>query len=175
MRCCGAGIGSVSEPPIEDALVAELARSAVAQTAPEELPLFRATSTAYFEDPGSLERTDSRDEMLGFGVDAAVVLVTPVALTVARDVLNFVAEQVRAQAREHGKEAIAGFADRLLKRGAEAEAAGAARPAGEEPELTDEQLEQVRALALQKAQQLRLAPDKAKLLADSLVGSLATA
>jgi len=43
------------------------------------------------------------------------------------------------------------------------------------PDLTEEQLEQVRALALEKAQQLKLAPDKAELLADSLVGSLATA
>jgi hypothetical protein len=164
----------VSDVAVDDALVAQLARSAVSETAPEELPLFRATSEAYFNDPDSLERQKSGDEMLGFGVEAAVVLVTPVALNVAKDVLNFVLEQVREQAREHGKEAIERFTDRLLTRGENAPEGGAATPA-ETPDLTEAQLEQVRALALEKAQQLKLAPDKAELLADSLVGSLATA
>jgi hypothetical protein len=159
---------------VDDALVAQLARSAVSQTAPEELPLFRATSQAYFEDPTALERQKSGDEMLGFGVEAAVVLVTPVALDVARDVLNFVVEQVRIQARVHGQEAIERFTDRLLKHTSDDDEEPAAS-AGEPPDLTEEQLEQVRALALEKAQQLKLAPDKAELLADSLVGSLATA
>jgi hypothetical protein len=170
----------VSEPAVEDALVAQLARSAVSQTAPEELPLFRATSEAYFKDPESLKRKGSGDELLGFGVDSAIVLMTPVALTVARDVLNFLVEQVRAQAREHGKDTIDRLADRLLGHGSSstaqsvtADSSGAADP--ETPELTDEQLDQVRAFALEKAQQLKLAPDKAELLADSLVGSLATA
>jgi hypothetical protein len=171
----------VSEPAVDDALVAELARSAVLQTAPEELPLFRATSEAYFKDPESLTRKRSGDELLGFGVGEALMLVTPIALTVAREVLNFVVEQVRSQAREHGKETIDRLADRLLDH--EPEAAGQSTAGGgtsaasgpEAPELTDEQLEQVRALALEKAQQLKLAPDKAQLLADSLVGSLATA
>jgi hypothetical protein len=168
----------VSETAVDDALVAQLARSAVSETAPEELPLFRATSQAYFEDPDALKKQGSGDQMLGFGVEAALVLVTPVALDVARDVLNFVLEQVRAQAREHGKEAIERFTDKLLERaggGEEPPAGTAAAAAGETPELTDEQLEQVRALALEKATQLKLAPDKAELLADSLVGSLATA
>jgi len=167
----------VSETAVDDALVAKLARSAVSRTAPEELPLFRATSEAYFEDPDALKRQRSGDEMLGFGVEAAMVLVTPVALNVARDVLNFVLEQVRAQAREHGKEAIEGFTDRLLKHVSGGDEAGAPAPAGAAgtPDLTEEQLEQVRTLALEKAQQLKLAPDKAELLADSLVGSLATA
>jgi hypothetical protein len=168
----------VSETAVDDALVAQLARSAVSETAPEELPLFRATSQAYFEDPEALKKQGSGDQMLGFGVEAALVLVTPVALDVARDVLNFVLEQVRAQAREHGKEAIERFTDKLLERaggGEEPPADTAAAAAGETPELTDEQLEQVRALALEKATQLKLAPDKAELLADSLVGSLATA
>lgn len=159
----------MSGPAVDDALVAELARSAVAQAAPEELPLFRATSKAYFENPDALERQGTGDEMLGFGVDAALVLVTPVALAVSRDVLNFVVAQVREQAREHGAEAIDRLFDRLLKRKEPAHAQA------EPPDLTEEQLEEVRTLALEKARQLELAPEKAELLADSLVGSLATA
>jgi hypothetical protein len=102
------------------------------------------------------------------------VLVTPVALAVSRDVLNFVIEEVRAQARDHGKEVIDRLVARLLHRGAKPETpAPASEP--DAPDLTEEQLEEIRALALEKARQLKLAPDKAELLADSLVGSLATA
>jgi hypothetical protein len=151
-----------------DDLVAALARATVERAAPEELPLFGPMSEAYLADPSSLQDGKKRDEMLGFGVDAAVVLVTPVALQVARDVLGFLHEQLRERAREAGEGAI----DRIIVR-----LVGKKDDASDEPvpELTDEQLEQVRALALEKAKTLKLSDSKATLLADSLVGSLATA
>jgi hypothetical protein len=164
----------MSSPTVEDQLVAELARSAVSKAAPEELPLFRATSEVYFEDPDALAAQRSKDEMLGFGIDAGLVLLTPVALAVSREVLSFVIEQVRAQAREHGKDAIDRLVARMLRRGTEDEASAAASEP-DPPDLTEEQLAEVRALALEKARQLKLAPDKAELLADSLVGSLVAA
>ena len=101
----------------EDMLVAGLARTAVEQAAPEELPLFRPTSEAFFEDPAALERRDGRDELLAFGVDAAVVLVTPVALSVARDVVRFVADQVRSRLATEGEGAIQRTLDRIFERG----------------------------------------------------------
>jgi hypothetical protein len=166
----------MSQPAVDDALVAELARSAVSKAAPEELPLFRATSEAYFENPEALAAQRSGDNMLGFGVESALLLVTPVALAVSRDVLSFVVEQLRSQAHEHGKEVIDRLVARLLHRGEKPAAETAVAEAdAEPPELTEEQLEEVRKIALEKARQLKLAPDKAELLADSLVGSLATA
>jgi hypothetical protein len=156
---------------VDDSLVAELARSAVEQTAPEELPLFRPTSEAFFQDPDAVPRSGGRDELLGFGVDAAVVLVTPVALSVARDVARFVADQVRSRLADEGEGAIQRALDRIFKRG---EAAQAPAP-DEEPELSDAELEQVHAIALEKAKQLRLSPERAGLLADAIVGGLATA
>ena len=156
----------------DDALVAALARASVERAAPEELPLFRATSDAYFDDPDALEQRRSRDEMLGFGVETAVMLVTPVALAVAKDVIEFIGTHLRARAEKEGAGAIDRVLDRLLRRGHEpADPAAPAAPA----ELTDEQLEQVRTLALEKAKQLKLSDAKAELLAESLVGSLATA
>jgi hypothetical protein len=160
----------MSAAPSDDVLVEVLARSAVEQVAPEELPLFRATSEAYFADPSSLQQGGSRDDMLGFGVDAALVLVSPVALQVAKEVVVFVVAQFREAAREEGEGAIRRFVARLVHRDTEEKDDG--EPV---PELTDEQLEQVRALALEKARSLRLSDTKATLLADSLVGSLATA
>jgi hypothetical protein len=161
----------MSDAPTDDALVEALARSAVEQVAPEELPLFNATSEAYFSDPAALARTRSGDDMLGFGVDAALVLVSPVALQVAKDVIGFVVAQLRESAREEGEGAIKRLVARLVHRD-EDEEKGDDEPV---PELTDEQLEQVRTLALEKARSLRLSDAKATLLADSLVGSLATA
>jgi hypothetical protein len=153
-----------------DDLVAALARATVERAAPEELPLFGPMSEAYLADPSALEDGGKkRDEMLGFGVDAAVVLITPVALQVARDVLGFLHEQLRERAREQGEGAI----DRIIARlvGKKDEAA-ADEPV---PELTDAQLEQVRKFAVEKARSLKLSEERAGLLADSLVGSLATA
>ena len=151
-----------------DALVAALARATVEKAAPEELPLFRATSEAYFEDPQALERSGGKDEMLGFGVDAAMVLMTPVVLQIAKDVIGFLGEQLRERAREQGEGAIDRVIGKLVNRDGEGEA---------EPveELTDEQLEQVHALAIKKGRALKLSDERATLLADSLVGSLATA
>lgn len=155
----------------DDARVTALARAAVERAAPEELPLFPATSEAYLRDPASLRPRGGRDDMLGFGVEAAAVLVTPVALSVARDVLTFLAEQVRRVARKEGEGAVDRLVDRVAGRDDEEQPAAPPPPA----ELTDAQLEQVRAHALEKALLLRLPPAKAELLADSLVGSLATA
>jgi hypothetical protein len=152
-----------------DDLVAALARATVERAAPEELPLFAPMSEAYLADPKALDGGKGRDEMLGFGVEAAAVLITPVALQVARDVLGFLHEQLRERAREQGEGAIDRIIARLVGK---KDAADAAEPV---PELTDAQLEQVRALALEKAKTLKLSDTKATLLADSLVGSLATA
>ncbi len=161
----------MSAQTTDDALVAALARASVERAAPEELPLFRATSDAYFNDPAALRKQRSGDEMLGFGVDAAVMLVTPVAFAVAKDVIEFIGTHLRARAEKEGEGAIDSVLDRLLRRDEDA----AATEPGTVPGLTDEQLEQVRSLALEKAKQLKLSDTKAELLAESLVGSLATA
>ena len=152
-----------------DALVAALARATVEKAAPEELPLFRATSEAYFADPGALEQKKGRDEMLGFGVDAAVLLVTPVALQVSRDVIGFLGQQLRERAAAEGEGAIDRIIQRLVHKD---DGESKAEPVAE---LTDEQLEQVRTLAIEKGRALKLSDARATLLADSLVGSLATA
>ena len=150
-----------------DDAVAALARAAIARTAPEELPLFRATSEAYFDDPASVGRGGG-DTMLGFGVEAAVILVTPVALEVAKDVLVWLRAQLAERAGDQGEAALDWVTAKLTGRSGDA-------AADDTESLTDDQLTQVRSLALEKAKQLKLPEAKAELLADSLVGSLATA
>lgn len=174
----------MSEQPVAaaraDDLVVALARAGVERAAPEELPLFAATSEAYRANPDALQDGKPKEAVLGFGVDAAMVLVTPVALQVARSVVEFVAARVKERAKEEGEGALERLLDRILGKKQEEEPApgtAAAEPASPPPvpELTDEQLEQVRAVALEKARSLKLSDEKAALLADSLVGTLATA
>jgi len=153
----------------EDALIADLARSTVERAAPAELPLFGPTSEAFFEDPAALERGGGGDKMLGFGVDAALVLITPAALSVAKDVVGFVAAQVRARLKDEGEGAVQSTLDRIFGK-RKPDAPAEAQP----PELSDEELVRVREMALEKARLLKLPEAKAELLADSIVGSLAT-
>jgi hypothetical protein len=160
----------------DDELAVALARSAVERAAPEELVIFPAASEAFLEGDDPSKKTRG-DPMLGFGVESAVVLLTPVALTVAKDVLGFLREQLKKQADEHGDEAFDWLVKKIFRRGDDKADAPAAAPpdVAQAAELTDEQLEEVRKLAIEKAKQLKLPKDKAELLADSLVGSLATA
>ena len=160
----------------DDELAVALARSAVERAAPEELVIFPAASEAFLEGDDPSKRTRG-DPMLGFGVESAVVLLTPVALTVAKDVLGFLREQLKKQADEHGDDAFDWLVRKIFRRGDDKDAKKNEAPAvaAEPAELTDEQLDEVRRFAIEKAKQLKLPKDKAELLADSLVGSLATA
>ncbi len=100
----------------DDELAVALARSAVERAAPEELVIFPAASEAFLEGKDPTERTRG-DPMLGFGVESAVILLTPVALTVAKDVLGFLRVQLKKQADEHGDEAFDWLVKKLFRRG----------------------------------------------------------
>jgi hypothetical protein len=158
----------------DDELAVALARSAVERAAPEEMVIFPAASEAFLEGDDPSKKTRG-DPMLGFGVESAVVLLTPVALTVAKDVLGYLREQLKKQADEHGDDAFDWLVRKIFRRGDGDKKDEAPAVAAEPAELTDEQLEEVRKLAIEKAKQLKLPKDKAELLADSIVGSLATA
>ena len=158
---------------IEDRLIADVSRRVVAQAAPEELALFRPISAEYFKDPDrALKAESGGDEALGFGVADGAILLTPYVLAVTKEVVAFLYEQVKKSAREQSAPLIADWVARLFGQG---------RPASEHaevggpPSLSREQLARVRELAREKALALDLPADKAELLADSMVGSLAAA
>lgn len=150
---------------VENDIVADVARELVAKTAPQELPLFRATSEAYFKDPQKvLEQQRGKDEMLGFGVEIAM-FVAPVALEVAKSVVKWIAGELQKSAQKEASGAIEERVHKLFHR-EEGEA---------EPGLTPEQLARVHDVALKKATELKLPKPQADLLADSVVGSLSVA
>src|SRR6185369_332807 len=75
----------------DNALVEDVARSLVAEFAPDELMIFSVYSEQFFRDPEPLFRKQkASDEMLGFGAAEALVMTTPFALTAAQAVVGFV-------------------------------------------------------------------------------------
>ena len=152
----------------QNQLITDVTREVIVQLAPQEVPLFRVTSEAYFKDPEkTLKGKKSKDEMLGFGIGGAVTILTPIALAVTTEVVLFVVEEVKKSIKEESSSLANDIVKKMFKR---------FRPAGDEvkqiPTLTSEQLAQVRRRACDKARQLNLPEAQAKLLADSLVGSL---
>jgi hypothetical protein len=157
--------------PVENQLVAELAREQVAQIAPQELPLFRTTSKAYFQDPEkTLQDQADKDEELGFGVEVSVVFLTPIVLEVMKVVVSFLVNEVLKSVQTESSGLIREYVKSMFKK---------FRPAEKEeqqkaPLLTFEQINQVHQVAFERARQLDLPEAQAQLLADSLTGSLAT-
>jgi hypothetical protein len=125
--------------------------------------LFRATANRYFSDPeGTLTSRGKPDEELGFGAEAAIVLVGPFALDLARRVLGRLVERLG--------EAAADALTNRLRRGS---AAKPDKQPDAEP-LEPAQLALVRQTAGEEARRLDLPPEQAARLADAVVASLAT-
>ncbi|HEX2324073.1 MAG TPA: hypothetical protein VHQ00_01675 [Chloroflexota bacterium] len=174
---------------VDEELIASVAREQVAQLAPQELPLFRAQSAAYFEDPQkALQGDRSGEDMLSFGPEVAFALLTPVILSVTSTVLSAVAEELGRTLGEESRGVAGDLVRRLFRRpptgaqdasgvgesGAAGESGGGVQPAPV-PVLTAAQLARVRQSAFERARQLDVPEARASLLADSLVGSLALA
>jgi hypothetical protein len=161
-------VDDVERLPSEDEneLVAELARLALEQAAPEELVLFPETAEEYFRDPQAVLDPEGRDEPLGFGLDIAML--TPYVLAVATPVVRFLISTVAEAAGEETKPLVTRIVRRLFRRPDPASEAASEAPAP----LSAEQVRRVRELAYQRAKGLGLDDDRAGLLADSVVGGL---
>ncbi len=158
--------------PEQRPLIEALARSQVAEVAPNELMLFRATSEAYFKRPGEPQHRQVGDgDMLGFGVGGTVTFLTPVILAVASEVVGFLAAELAKQLKSQSTDAITTAIKRLFKP-LQALAAGESSATAAPPPLNQSQLTRIRKLAYEKAKQFSLPDDKAGLLADSMIGNL---
>jgi hypothetical protein len=162
----GEGLAGV----VDEALVRDLARKVLREAAPEELPLLRPASERYFADPEkALRRRRQEQEVLGFGGEAVVALLTPIVLTVATDALTHFATEFARDAGSRGVATIRAALRRLFR----LESADIGTDSSEVPSITPEQLGLVRQRAFDRAMALDIPEAKANLLADALVGSLA--
>lgn len=182
----------------EQELVTEVTRQVLAAQFPEELPLLRVQSQAYFEDPEvALQGKAQRGEgMLAFGAGEAVTLITPIALAVVGDLVPYLLEQVRDSIKSESEPFIQKSVRRLFKKleakekkddkGKEQGKPKTEVPDSPEPPtegepaeqgplaLSSAQVKEVRARAVEKAKALGLEAAKAELLADAIAGSLRT-
>jgi hypothetical protein len=87
----------------QEQLVEALAKDLVAQIAPQELPLFRATSQAYFQNSDRLLKgQDPKDEMLGFGVGESVTLLTPFILSILVEIVKYLSNEFASTVKTEG-------------------------------------------------------------------------
>ena len=146
-------------------LTIELARAVVAEVAPEELDGFDANA----ERCMAAAHQRGRDEMLGFGLEALLPFATSGAVWAASySVQKLVDESTKAVALK-GTAAFFDWLTGLWRKRTHAKRVPVTKTA-----LTGEQLSRVREGARRAALRCGVAPARAALLADSLVGQLAT-
>jgi hypothetical protein len=155
------------DPMTEQELIAAIARDAIADLSPSELPLFPAVQRAYFQRGGTAGAVSNEGEAyLGFGLGAEVVALAPAALAVATSVFSFAATQIGEAAKKERTAVISEQMRSLFKRFHTGKADAGAR-------FSAAQFAQVRAIAHEKARALKVPEEKATLLADAIVGRLA--
>jgi hypothetical protein len=162
----------MADEPERD-LIAEMSRDVVAEVAPDELSLFRMNSSAYFKNPKkALESQEAKDDALGFGIEAAVPLLTPIVIAVVSEVITHLEQSLSTHLASGAEGAVSGGLRSVFKRGGK----GTAAPAQLSPaQLSPAQLAEVRDIAFKKARQLKLPETQAAMLADSVVGGLVVA
>ncbi len=162
----------------EQEAVAAMSRALIGAVAPGELPMFRANSAAFFANPErALKPVKGKDEMIGFGVAEAAAFLTPVAMAMVAESVKFVIEEIKKSAKAESASLISAWVKKLFTRMSPTSPAAAtpvsAAPAPAGPELTREQLDRLRRVAVEKARQY-VDEQQANRLADELVGRLVT-
>jgi hypothetical protein len=141
-------------------LVGDIARDVVTQLAPQELPIFRAVSDAYFANPESaLKNLKSEDGVLGFGLDPTAFLFTPVVLHVVSELVQFLLPIAKKAVQDRVGSEVAELSKRLFKR------FGRSTP----PLLTQEDLTSLHRKVVQAAKNLHLSDERAAALANAVV------
>jgi hypothetical protein len=136
--------------------VVDTAREVVADLAPDELALFEPVSRAYLRDPKKvLSDRERPGAVLGSGLDVVIALLSPVALGVATAVYEHLLDKTGEKIVEGG--------GRLFKR---------LRRPRDAPRITPDQLDELRALAIERAKELGVADDLAEKVGDALRATL---
>jgi hypothetical protein len=95
--------------------ITSVARSIVAEIAPQELMLFRLHSEEFFRNPGRVVATAKpREDAMGFGAGEAVQFVTPWILMALTQVVEVFREEAAKQIGEQAKAGVRGIVQHLF-------------------------------------------------------------
>jgi hypothetical protein len=147
---------------VDQRSVTELARSAIAQVAPDELPLFEAMTRVWFKDPRLARVRRGGDETLGFGLAEVAPLLTPIVLATAGEIAKYLAEELGKSLAHMTADGIVQRIGRLFRR----------EPVS--PALTQTQLSRIHDVATQLLQTTAVTRDQSSFVADALVGLLSS-
>jgi hypothetical protein len=155
-------------------LVAEVASALVVDAEPTEAGLVAPATKAYFAR-GKPKPKKSQDDVLGFGVAEVAVALTPIAIAVSDGIVQFLWDETVKAMRGEAAPKIHAAVRALFNRSPPVEPKQAPAKESVTPiQLNQSILAEVHRRALSTAQDLGLKPDKARLLADAMVGRLAT-
>lgn len=152
-----------------DELSFELARAALDEVAPDEVPLLDALGLDFVEASSA---PSQRDGALGFDVTQVAMAVAASSVAVA--VKDYLLGTVEAFATDQGAEHLGRMVRRLKRRRRTANGLVDPQGAGAEADvdLSPEEISEVRRRAFVHARGLGLSQAKADLLADAITGSL---
>lgn len=153
---------------IDDQLITEVAHDLVEEVAPRELPIFPATSKAFFKNPDDTTRRQwAKEEKLGFGLQEAAVFLTPVILAVTTEVMQFLVETFKVANRKQAVDVMTALIKKVIPGGSKSveEKKGGYS-------LSREDLAKFRKLVLTTALKLGVRKSQAKILANAVVGRL---
>ena len=156
----------------QDDLALELAKQGLAAVGPEEIPLLDAVGP---ELVASADATAQSDGSLGFGLPD--ISLATVAIAAAKEVVVVLIECAKKYAVDEGTGFIGKLVAKLHAHGQDAKNHDGKDEAGEKvkaPILEPEDLQRARGVAYRRAVDAGLDPAKAGLLADAIVGALAT-
>jgi hypothetical protein len=169
-RLLGHYLGMVTvESSANTALVTEVARDVLSEIAPQEIPILAAASRAYFANPAAaLRQASSKDNVLGFGIEAAAVVVTPAVLFVMSEVLDSLTRVAKKAIEEGLTEEIPQVIKAMFRK---FHSSAPAVPSV----LTKEQLALIHGNVQLAAKKLRLSTDQARSLANAVTAQLVLA
>lgn len=154
----------------EQDLVRVLSERVLEVTAPEELAVFDETAQEYFADPRGVLEGGGRDELVGSGVELA--LLTPYVLAVVTPVIQILVSMVGEAVKKERQSSVTAFVRRMIGSKNDARSGSSAEEVATPSPLTQEQVARVHDVALDRATLLGLPQDTATLLADAIVGGI---
>jgi hypothetical protein len=148
--------------PVSNEVISQLAYDVILEVAAEEDLIFEENRDAYFANPEqALAEEQAKEEMLGFGTEAVIIL-TPFVLAILTEVVKFLAEELKKALGAEVGEMVKLFFKKY-------------RPTATQqapPPLTAQQLAQVRKLAFEKGRHYKLSEERANQIANAIIGEL---